>query len=120
MLRNPGEAPVPILELDTDEHAGLVRIALRGELDLSTAPKVEEELQRVETRSPPIVALDLTRLSFLDSTGLRLVIRADARAREEGRRLAIIRGPDEVQRVFSITQLDERLEIVDDVGALQP
>ena len=39
---------------------------------------------------------------------------ADERAREEGRRLVIVRGPEPVQRVFSITRLEERLEMVDD------
>jgi anti-sigma B factor antagonist len=109
---------VTILELDTDERDGLVRIMLRGELDLSTAGKVEDELRRVETDRPAVVALDLSGLSFLDSTGLRLVVSADERAKDEGRRLAIVRGPEEVQRVFTITKLDERLEIVDDIGSL--
>ena len=39
---------------------------------------------------------------------------ADERARENGRRLVVVRGPDAVQRVFSITRLEERLEMVDD------
>jgi anti-anti-sigma factor len=57
--------------------------------------------------------LDLSELDFMDSTGLRLLIAADSRAREDGRRLTIIKGPEPVQRVFRITRLEERLEIVD-------
>jgi anti-anti-sigma factor len=62
--------------------------------------------------------LDLSGLSFLDSTGLRLVVTADQRARDEQRRLAVVRGSESVQRVFSITRLDEHLEMVDDVSAV--
>jgi anti-anti-sigma factor len=107
-----------ILEVETVEADGLVRLMLKGELDLSTVGKVEEELRRVETDAPSLVVLDLSELSFLDSTGLRLVVTADQRAREGGRRLAIVRGPETVQRVFTITRLDERLDMVDDVSSL--
>jgi len=109
---------VEILHLDSEDRDGLVHIALRGELDLSSAAKLQEELRRVEAGSPPVLVLDLTKLVFLDSTGLRCLVTADERAKEGGRRVVIVRGPDPVQRVFSITRLEERLEMVDDVSAL--
>jgi anti-anti-sigma factor len=62
--------------------------------------------------------LDLKGLSFMDSTGLRLLIMADSRAREDGRRLAIGQGNEMVQRVMRLTRLDERLHIVEDPSAL--
>jgi anti-anti-sigma factor len=104
---------VTILEVETVEDGGLVKLVLRGELDLSTAAKVEEELRRAESAEPPVLVLDLAGLTFLDSTGLRLIVTADRRAREKGRRLAVVKGPDTVQRVFSITRLDEHLEMVE-------
>ena len=102
-----------ILEVETVEEQGLVRLLLRGELDLSTVSKVEEELRRAEASEPTLLVLDLSELNFLDSTGLRLIVTADHRARESGRRLAVVKGPDAVQRVFAITRLDERLEMVE-------
>lgn len=108
-----------LLEIDAHQHDGLVHVVLRGELDLSTVEKVEQELQRVEGDAPAIVALDLSRLTFLDSSGLRLIVGADQRARRERRRFVLVRGTDTVQRVFSITHLDEQLELVDDVSELQ-
>lgn len=102
-----------ILEVQKVEEDGLVRLALRGELDLSTVSQVEEELRRAEAAEPELVVLDLGELSFLDSTGLRLIVTADQRARENGRRLAIVKGPESVQRVFAITRLDERLEMLE-------
>lgn len=96
-----GSSPVEILEVRTEDRNGLVHVALVGELDLSTVAKVQDELRRVEADSPPTMVVDLSRLTFLDSTGLRCIVTADP-----------------VQRVFAITRLEERLEMVDDPGAV--
>jgi len=106
-----------LLEVNTHEEAGSVRLALTGELDISSAPRVEEELTRTEADAPGVVVLDLRGLAFMDSTGLRLIVSADARAREQGRRLVVVRGPEAVQRIFRVTRLDERLDMVDDPAA---
>ncbi|MEA2361788.1 MAG: anti-sigma factor antagonist [Thermoleophilaceae bacterium] len=107
-----------ILDVRTEDRNGLVHVALVGELDLSTVAKVQEELRRVEASSPPTLVVDLSKLTFLDSTGLRCIVTADERARSEGRRIVIVRGPNAVQRVFAITRLDDRLDMVDDAGAI--
>jgi anti-anti-sigma factor len=108
--------PMKTFDVTTDDRNGAVHIRLAGELDISTAPKVEDELARVEPNRPDLIVLDLRNLAFMDSTGLRLLIAADTRARQQGRRLTIVKGPEAVQRVFRITRLEERLEIVDDVA----
>jgi anti-anti-sigma factor len=110
---------VEILEVRTEDRDGLVHVALMGELDLSTVAKVQEALRKIEAASPPTLVVDLSKLTFLDSTGLRCIVTADERAREEGRRVVIVRGPDPVQRVFAITRLEERLEMVDDAATLR-
>ena len=107
-----------ILDVQTEERDGLIHLALKGELDLSTVGKVQEELRRVEASGPPILVLDLSKLTFLDSTGLRCLVTADERGREAGRRVVIVRGPDPVQRVFAITRLEERLDMVDDATSV--
>ena len=104
--------------MKSEDRDGLVHIALMGELDLSSAAKLQEELKRVEANTPKVLVLDLSKLMFLDSTGLRCLVTADERARDEGRRVVIVRGPNPVQRVFSITRLEERLEMVDDASAV--
>jgi anti-sigma B factor antagonist len=109
---------VEILEIKTEDRNGLVHVALVGELDLSTVAKVQDELRRVEAGAPATVVVDLSKLTFLDSTGLRCIVTADERARDQGRRVVIVRGPDPVQRVFTITRLEERLEMVDDAAAV--
>jgi anti-sigma B factor antagonist len=92
---------------------GAITIGFAGELDISRAEEVELEIERVEGRNPPLLVFDLRGLEFLDSTGLRLILGADSRARREGRRVVIVPGPEKVHRVFRITLLDRRLEFVD-------
>jgi anti-anti-sigma factor len=104
-------------DVTSERRGDTVLVRLSGELDISSAPKVEDALARVEPDRPDLIVLDLRDLAFMDSTGLRLLIAADTRARQQSRRLAIVKGPEPVQRVFRITRLEERLEIVDDVPA---
>ena len=71
--------------------AGGIMLVLRGELDLTTARIAEEALAAAE-QSHELVALDLRNLSFMDSTGLRLIVVAEQRARQSGHRLVIVQG----------------------------
>jgi anti-sigma B factor antagonist len=109
---------VRAFDVKTSEENGAVRLELSGELDISSSGRAEAELRRAEEAKPELIVLDLRRLAFMDSTGLRLVVSADQRAREEGRRFAIVQGPDAIRRVFEITRLGERLDIVADPAEL--
>jgi len=84
-----------------------------GELDLDTAPQLEEELTAVRAQGGPRLVLDLRGLTFMDSTGLRLVIRWDAAAREERFEFAIVPGSDVVQRVIRLTGMDDQLTVTE-------
>jgi anti-sigma B factor antagonist len=106
------------LEIITERNEGHTRIALVGELDIASAPRLEEGLAEAEGDTPATLVLDLRRVDFIDSTGLRAVIAADERARATGRRFVVVRGPAAVERVFNVTQLDQRLEIVDDPSSV--
>ncbi len=99
-------------ELSHQESDATVTVVMRGELDIAYVDSVEQQLTGLEQGKEELV-LDLRELQFLDSMGLRLILRADARAREQGRRMKILKGPEQVQRVFRLTRMDERLEIVD-------
>jgi anti-sigma B factor antagonist len=105
------------LDVTTSDRPDGVLIELSGELDLATAPKLEDEMKRAEQDDPRMIVLDLRPLAFMDSSGLRALLAADSRARDAGRRLVLVRGDERVQRVLKITRLDERLEIVDDLPA---
>lgn len=105
-------------DVTIEERGELAHVHLHGELDISTAPRLEEHLRRIEADRPATLLIDLSDLDFMDSTGLRLVLAADGRARDAGRRVVLVQGNPMVQRVLRITRLDERLEIVEDPGAL--
>jgi anti-sigma B factor antagonist len=105
-------------EVTIEERGDAVHASLRGELDISSSARLEDALRRIEADGPAILVLDLSGLDFMDSTGLRLLISADARARNAGRRFVLVQGNEMVQRVLRLTRLDERLEIVEDPGAL--
>lgn len=107
--------PTPALELSSARHGDVVVVTFGGELDISSAARVESELAQVEDGTPPVIVLDLSGLDFMDSTGLRLVVGADHRARARGARLAVVRGRDAVQRIFRITRLDDRLDMIGSV-----
>ena len=110
----------PALELSSARLGDTVVISFAGELDISSAARVEKELASVEEGAPPVIVLDLSALEFMDSTGLRLVVGADHRARARGARLAVVRGREAVQRIFRITRLEDRLDMVASAGDVVP
>ena len=109
-----------LLEVTTETDGATARLTLTGELDIAGAARVEQELERIEQALPSTLVLDLSQLDFMDSTGLRVILAADERSREQARRFVIVRGSDTVQRIIAMTRLDERLEIVDDLAAVEP
>jgi anti-sigma B factor antagonist len=104
---------VPTLDYQTTRNGTIAVVAATGELDLSGATILEAELERLAAE-PDLgtIVLDLRGVEFMDSSGLRLVVLADMRAREAGRRFALVRGPETVHRVFEITRMSERLDFV--------
>jgi anti-sigma B factor antagonist len=103
---------LPALDIDVEETDHAIVVRLRGELDLSSADAAEKSVAAAASDERRAVILDLSGLRFLDSTGLRLIVAADARARKVGGRFAVIPGPEQVHRVFRIALLDRRLEFV--------
>ena len=82
---------------------------------MSSALVFDEELRRIEAEDlPRTVVLDLRRLKFLDSTGLRLIWSSHSRARRCGRMLKVGPGTDAVRRIFRLTGMNERLDMVED------
>jgi anti-sigma B factor antagonist len=101
-------------EIERIDETRCARLVLRGELDLYAAPAFDDAVVALEGEKWPVLFLDLRELDFIDSAGLRLVMRTHARARQDGRRLVIIRGGEIVERVLELTGLKDELEIVDE------
>jgi anti-anti-sigma factor len=84
-----------------------------GELDVATAGGVQRELERVEATDARSIVVDLSGLTFMDSTGVRLVLSARARSRADANRLALLRGPAAVQRTLELCGVDGLLPFAD-------
>jgi len=98
----------------TSERSGEIHtLCVAGELDLATCDKVERELRRLEATDARRIVLDLSGLSFMDSTGVTLILRAEARSRADSLRLRLRRGPAHVQRVFTISGVADVLPFED-------
>jgi anti-anti-sigma factor len=118
-IRSPGSlraeqiAKLGSLRMTSEREGDIHTICLFGELDLASAEDVQCELQRVEATDAEAIILDLSGLTFMDSTGVRLIVSADNRSRADSDRLTLLRGPASVQRVFVLTGLEDRLPFAD-------
>lgn len=111
----PAHAGVPsakafTVEVRRGESASIVVPV--GELDLANVDLVEESLQQLAGGGMTRIVLDLRRLSFIDSTGIRLVLRWQVRSREAGFVFELVQGPPEVERVFHVSGLLDRLPFI--------
>jgi anti-anti-sigma factor len=98
------------LEIIEVRDAGRIRLRLRGELDLAGAPTVRERLRRLrECREP--VLLDVDELTFIDMSGLRVLVSAAEEASRDGWSFAVTRGSARVRRLIGLVQLDRQLPL---------
>ena len=88
-------------------------LALRGELDLASAPALQGQLDRARRHGIPRVLVDLTGLEFLDATGLQVLLYAHRRLQEAGHELRLRRGPKAVQKLFALTHTAAVFRFVD-------
>jgi anti-sigma B factor antagonist len=91
------------LRLRTHNNNGAVVVEVRGDVELNSAPQLREELHRVCSGSACVV-VDLSGVSFIDSTGLGVLIGGLKRARENGS-LSLVCPQSRVRRIFEITGL---------------
>jgi anti-sigma B factor antagonist len=84
-------------------------LVLSGELDMLVAPDVESAVEHLCDKETAELILDLRNLKFIDSTGLRCILTADELCKQSGFSFAVIPGPRQVQAVFELTGLAERL-----------
>jgi anti-anti-sigma factor len=91
-------------------------IAVWGELDVASSQELERELARVSDER--LVVIDLAQLTFIDSTGLGVLVRAHQSAQELGHRLGLVRGNGQVDRLLSLTGLDDQLLVGDSAEEL--
>ncbi|MCW2957768.1 MAG: hypothetical protein JWP18_571 [Solirubrobacterales bacterium] len=97
--------------LGRTKSPGLTRVTPAGELDLVTAPLLARALREAEQDAEDDILLDLTQVSFMDSSGLAAVLEAVQRNREHRRELTIRPGDGAVIRVFALANVLDDLPL---------
>jgi anti-sigma B factor antagonist len=98
---------------EVEPQRAAVRIRPVGELDIATVPIVDTELCELQAAGFAQLTLDLRKVCFLDSTGLRMILRWDIRSEADGFAFSLVAGPPIVQRLFDLTGTTERLNFVE-------
>lgn len=101
------------LSVEVHNSDTAVVVGVSGELDLASSPALESELEQGAASDASLVIVDLRRLEFMDSTGLSVLVRAHQRAIENGQQFGVVKGPQQVQRLLSLTGVAERLTLID-------
>jgi anti-sigma B factor antagonist len=89
-----------------------VVLRLAGELDIAETDDAYKRLLSLPLPRGSQLVLDLRDVTFLDSTGVRLILRARDHATRHGAGFVLVRGPDPVMRVLNVTGLDSQFDIV--------
>lgn len=84
-------------------------VEVSGELEMHAAPELRAELQRVCAVEKPRVLIDLSQVSFIDSTGIGVLVGGLKRAREAGGALVLVCPVPRLRRIFEITGLLQAL-----------
>ena len=99
------------------EHTdGGATIVVRGDIDVATIARLEDALARALEDSPPILLIDLSDVEFVDSTGLKFLLRTSTLADQSGWTLQIYRPHETAMKAFVVTGADRWLPFVD-IGA---
>lgn len=107
-------SPSDLLQVHThNDDPGLIDAI--GQIDAHTAPHLHEVIATVRAASTPAtsIRLNLSGITFIDSSGLRVLVRAHNKGREDGLPLQIVDPSQSVRRLLTITGLSGELEIVE-------
>ena len=94
---------------------GTTVLAVAGELDVAASPALSEKLNELIRSGEGDVIVDLKRVSFIDSTGLAVLLNALRRLTRARRRMSVVIGNGAVLRAFEVTRLHWTFEVFDSV-----
>jgi anti-sigma B factor antagonist len=104
-----------LFDLAVSEQQGWVVLAVTGELDVATAPRLRQEAVRLTSSGNHRLVIELSGVGFLDSTGLGVIVGILKRTRTHGGELALAGAEPQVRKVFEITRMSDILPIHDTV-----
>ncbi len=105
------------LGLDVSDRDGWAVLAVSGEVDVATVPRLREELHRLVADGKHRIIVDLDKVDFLDSTGLGVLVGGLKRVRAHDGELVLVCTQSRVTKVFEVTGLTKVFAIHDSVDA---
>jgi anti-anti-sigma factor len=107
----------PQFEIESELVDGTARVTVAGELDIATVPRLDKQARALLAHDAQRLVIDLSGLTFIDSSGLNLFIALNNRATEEGWTLGLTRPPEQARSVFTVTGAEAYLPFDDDMGS---
>ena len=106
------------MQLSSHASNGHTILAVSGEVDLSTSPELDEAVVGAIAEGLNHLTIDLANVSFLDSSGLSVIIKALKRSREISAQFDVVAANERVLKVFAITGLDSVVTIYPEISAI--
>lgn len=117
---SPIDSPLPgapPFRLTSDDESGALVVRVEGELDLATAPRLIDALGEARARESAVpLVLDLERVTFMDSTGVRSLLEVERMRRDTGRPVALLSPSAAVTRVLDLVELRSTFVEIADLG----
>jgi anti-sigma B factor antagonist len=110
-IRTPRSEPSVRLTVTVDEHDGYAVVTVVGEVDVTTGFRLRDPLHELVRRRLWYHVVDLRQVTFLDSTGLGILVGDHKRLRDRGGSLQVVCGPGLVSRVFRLTGVDRTVPV---------
>jgi anti-sigma B factor antagonist len=101
-------------EVTEPEQPGVPVLNVRGEIDVSTSPNFQEALAELISRPPRLWMVNMADVSFIDSTGLGVLVGAVRDMRAAGGDLRLVVTQPQILKLLELTGLDKVFEIVSD------
>lgn len=105
------------LNIDSRTETGRTIVTLSGEVDLSTAPSLRERLASLIDAGSTSIVVDLRQVSFMDSTGLGVLMGAHLRVREHDGELQLVAADGPVMRVLTLAKLTDVFPVTSELPA---
>ncbi|HEY9482867.1 MAG TPA: STAS domain-containing protein [Micromonosporaceae bacterium] len=105
------------LKVSTRSTVGYAVMAITGEIDLYTAPRLQAEFTRLLENGPDRIVIDMSGVEFCDSTGMNVLLSALKRMRERGGVLEVAAPRPAVRKILQVTGLDSVFVVYDAVPA---
>lgn len=101
----------PQLRVSTDQHGRWTVVRAEGEIDIASVEMLESSVSRIREGGVKCLLFDLEPVTFMDSTGLRVLVSSHQEMKSEGGEIALVVGNGPVRRLLQVSGLEEGLAV---------